>query len=312
MVLNVTEYHADVYYNSQTGERVHATFSDGIKDDVNYDGSIRAFLFLLNNDCCTSIDKSRKFLSNLTNGKLNISKGIISKLSQEFALKTEPERRAAYADMLLSSVMHTDCTNAKINGKICYVYICALPNGKALYFAREKKGHDGVKGIVTEDYQGILVHDHELTFYNYGSEHQECLAHVLRYLKDSIDNEPDRTWNKEMRSLVQEIIHFRNEIQSSETVDAEEVSKFEKRYLEILETAKKEYEDIPPGNHYKEGYNLFLRMEKYMQNHLLFLHDPGYPPLIMKPNDYCGIIRGNRRRQCHSGVSKASIISASA
>ncbi len=44
MVLNVTEYHADVYYNSHTGERAHAAFPDGVIDDVNYDGSIRAFL----------------------------------------------------------------------------------------------------------------------------------------------------------------------------------------------------------------------------------------------------------------------------
>ena len=34
-VLDVTEYHADVYYNSQTGERVHAAFLDGVIDDVN-------------------------------------------------------------------------------------------------------------------------------------------------------------------------------------------------------------------------------------------------------------------------------------
>lgn len=27
MMLDVTEYHADVYYNSKTGERVHAAFS---------------------------------------------------------------------------------------------------------------------------------------------------------------------------------------------------------------------------------------------------------------------------------------------
>ncbi len=164
MVLDVKEYHADVYYNSQTGERVHAAFPDSVIDDVNYDGSIRAFLFLLNNDCCTSIDKSRKFLSDLTDGKLNISKGMISKLSREFALKTEPERREAYADMLLSPVMHTDCTNGRENGKSCQIYVCATPDGKALYFAREKKGHEGVKGTVTEDYQGILVHDHDITF----------------------------------------------------------------------------------------------------------------------------------------------------
>ena len=48
MVLDVTEYHADVYYNAKTGERVHAAFPDGVTDDVNYDGSIRAFLFLVN------------------------------------------------------------------------------------------------------------------------------------------------------------------------------------------------------------------------------------------------------------------------
>ena len=33
MVLNVTEYHADVYYNSHTGERAHAAFPDGVIDD---------------------------------------------------------------------------------------------------------------------------------------------------------------------------------------------------------------------------------------------------------------------------------------
>lgn len=297
MVLDVTEYHADVYYNSKTGERVHAAFPDGIKDDVNYDGSIRAFLFLLNNDCCTSIDKSRKFLSDLTGGKLNISKGMVSRLSREFALKTEPERRAAYADMLLSPVMHTDCTNAKVNGKSHYVHICALPGGKALYFAREKKGHKGVKGTVTEDYQGILVHDHELTYYNYGADHQECLAHVLRYLKDSMDNEPERTWNKEMRSLVQEMIHFRNGVQPPEIPDPEAVSRFEKRYLEILEKAKKEYENVPPGDYYRDGYNLYLRMEKYMQNHLLFLHDSRIPATN---NEAERLLRNYKRKQAQA------------
>ena len=233
--LNVREYHADVYYNTKTGERVHAAFPAGVVDEVNYDGSIRAFLFLLNNDCCVSIDKSRRFLSDLTGGKLNISKGMISKLSREFALKTAHERRNAYADMLLSPVMHTDCTNAGKNGKGCQVYVCAVPDGKVLYFAREKKGHEGIKGTVTEDYQGILVHDHDVTFYNYGADHQECLAHVLRYLKDSIENEPGRNWNKEMRSLLQEMIHFRNGIQLPHKPDPKTISGFEKRYQAVLE-----------------------------------------------------------------------------
>lgn len=294
MVLDVTQYHADVYYNAKTGERVHAAFPDGVINDVNYDGSIRAFLFLLNNDCCASIDKSRKFLSDLTGGKLNISKGMISR---EFALKTEPERRAAYADMLFSPVMHTDCTNARENGKGCYVYVCATPDGKALYFARAKKGHEGEKGTVAEDYQGILVHDHDITFYSYGTDHQECLAHVLRYLKDSMDNEPGRVWNKEMHGLIQEMIHFRNETLLSCNLDPEKISGFEERYLKILETARKEYEDIPANAYYKDGYNQFLGMEKYMQNHLLFLHDFRVPATN---NEAERLLRNYKRKQAQA------------
>ena len=55
-----------------------------------------------------------------------------------------------------------------VNGESAYVYVCATPDEqKVLYFARKKKGHEGVKGTVTEDFQGILVHDHEITFYKY-------------------------------------------------------------------------------------------------------------------------------------------------
>jgi len=56
-----------------------------------------------------------------------------------------------------------------------------------------------------EDYEGIIVQDHEATFYKFGADHQGCLAHILRGLKDSIENEPDRTWNKEIHTLIQEM-----------------------------------------------------------------------------------------------------------
>ena len=91
--MNVTEYQADVYYNSTTRERIHAVFPSGVVDDVNYDGSIKALLFLLNTDGAVSIDKSRRFLSDLTGGKLKISKGMINKLCREFSNKTKAEQK---------------------------------------------------------------------------------------------------------------------------------------------------------------------------------------------------------------------------
>ena len=275
--LNVIEYKADVYRNSKTGETYHAEFPDGVVDDVNYGSSVRAFLFLLNNDCCVSIDKCRDFLKNLTDGKLEISKGMISKLSKEFAEKSEPLRKSAVSEMFLYPVMHTDCTNTRVNGQSAYVFICAAPEGPALYYAREVKGHAGVAGTLVEDYQGILIHDHEKTFYKYGSAHQECLAHVLRYLKGSMENEPERTWNRDMHSLLQEMIHYVNGLKSGEERDSVKILEYETRYDQILKTALTEYEDVPCCDYYRDGFNLATRMKEYRDAHLLFLHDSRVP-----------------------------------
>ena len=295
--MHVTEYHADVYYNSKTGERIHAPFPQGVIDDVNYGGNLRAFLFLLNNDCCTSIDKSRRFLSDLTDGKINISKGMINNLCRSFAQKTESQRKEIFCDMLLSPVMHTDCTNARVNGESSYVFVCAVPDDGVLYFARDKKGHDGIKGTVVEDYQGTLVHDHDVTFYKYGTGHQECLAHVLRYLKDSMDNEKDRTWNRQMHSLRQEMIHYRNGLSESEEPDPQTVSEFEERYKTILSIAGDEYDYEPPGKYYRDGYNLYKRMKKYKKDHLLFLHNKNVPATN---NEAERLLRKYKRKQAQA------------
>ncbi|MDO5411801.1 MAG: transposase [Lachnospiraceae bacterium] len=275
--LNVIEYKADVYRNSKTGETCHAEFPDGVVDDVNYGSSIRAFLFMLNNDCCVSIDKCRDFLKNLTGGKLEISKGMISKLSKEFAEKSEALRKSAVSEMFLYPVVHADCTNARVNGRSAYVFVCAAPDGPALYYAREVKGHVGVAGTLIEDYQGILIHDHEKTFYRYGSAHQECLAHVLRYLKGSMENEPERTWNKDMHSLLQEMIHYVNGLEPGEEREPAKLLEYETRYDEILETGLNEYAYVPCSDYYRDGFNLATRMKEYRDAHLLFLHDSRVP-----------------------------------
>lgn len=275
--LDVIEYKADTYRNSRTGEICHAQFPAGVIDDVNYGSSVKAFLFLLNNDCCVSIDKCRDFLKNLTGGKLEISKGMISKLSQEFAEKSEPLRKTAASELFLYPVLHTDCTNVRVNGQSAYVFICAAPDGPALYYAREVKGHAGVAGTLAEDYQGVLVHDHEKTFYRYGSAHQECLAHVLRYLKGSMENEPERTWNKAMHSLLQEMIHYVNGLGSVEQREPEKILEYETRYDQILETALDGYADDPCSDYYREGFNLATRLKEYREAHLLFLHNSRVP-----------------------------------
>ena len=55
------------------------------------------------------------------------------------------------------------------------------------------------------------------------------------------------------------------------------------RYDAIVRTAAKEYEDDPPSDYYRDGYNLYLRMAEYKHNHLLFLSNP----LVEPDNNLC-------------------------
>ena len=107
-------------------------------------------------------------------------------------------------------------------------------------------------------------------------------------------NEPDRTWNKKMHSLIRKMIHYRNNLPPETDCSMEKIAEFESRYEEILHKAKEEYEYIPPNKYYKEGYNLYLRMAKYMSNYLLFLHDYRIP---ITNNEAERLLRGYKQKQ---------------
>jgi len=97
-----------------------------------------------------------------------------------------------------------------------------------------------------------------------------------------------------MRALVQEMIHYRNGLPEEAPPDTEKVRGYEERYRAILQKAKEEYEYIPASEYYKDGYNLYLRMEEYMSNHLLFLHDHRVPATN---NEAERLLRGYKRKQ---------------
>jgi len=274
----VDEYCTPEFRHRITRQRVHADFPEGVVNDVNYGGSVKAFSFLMNNYCNVSIDKTREFLSELTGGQLEISRGMINGLSKEFSNKTRKEQADAFADLLRGPVMGADFTSARVNGKTAQVLVCANDD-TAMYFAREQKGHAGIKDTPVEHYSGILLHDHDKTFYSYGRLHQECLAHILRYLIASVKFEKEREWNTQMRDLIREMIHYRNVLDADADAEADNdiVQGFEKRYLDILETAKTEYANIPPSGYYKDGYNLYKRLLEYKDSHLLFLYDKNVP-----------------------------------
>lgn len=268
--VSITEYRSQIFRNRITGSRYHAPFPKGVVNEFNYGSNAKALAFLLNNYCNVSIDKTSELIQEISDGKIILSKGMINSLPKRFSVATENDRKHIYSMLLMAPSMHTDFTPGRVNGKCVQVSIFTNPD-ETLYHFSEHKGHKGIAGTPVEHYLQILVHDHDATFYHYGGEHQECLAHILRYLQDAIDNEPELTWHKQMKELFSEIIH---EAKQDRYFSPERILQIETKYDTIVQLASEEYKQHPPNKYFPEGFNLYKRMIAYKKNHLLFLSHP--------------------------------------
>ena len=275
----VIEYRTPEFRDLKTGQRVHAAFPDGVVDDVNYDGTVKALAYMLNNECNVSIGKTRRFLSESSHGKIDISDGMICNLSRQFSRKTQEERDELFEKLRNAPVMHTDFTFGRVNGTTGAVIITATPDGTVLYQARKQKGDEGVKGSPLENYEGTVVSDHESALIKHGKRHQECLIHINRYMKSSMENEPGRTWSREMSRWITKSIEYWDRINEGKAEhDLSESMKLIAEYDRIMEKAREEYEYEPPSRYYREGYNTYKRMYEERERYVLFLLDPSVPP----------------------------------
>ena len=279
LVVETTKYRTQIFRNRKNGSRVHAKFPENVKDDVNYDGTVKACAYLLKDKCNVSIGNVKDFLREISNGELDLSTGMISNLTKEFSSKTDQERDEIFLKLYSSPVLHADFTFGRVAGKQGTVLICADEDGTVLYQSKDKKGDEGVKGSPLEFYKGITVTDHEAALIKHGEKHQECLSHISRYLVGSIENEKNLTWNKLMKEWISESVAYWNNIKKgAEQEDNQKDTNFLNRYDEMVELAKKEYDYEPPNDYYREGYNLYKRMYETREDYVLFLKDKSVPP----------------------------------
>jgi len=266
--VNVTNYVTDEYRNRKTGARCHAPFPPGIVNDVNYGSSLKAFAFLLNNYYNVSISKTKQCISDITKGIVNISTGTICNLSSEFSAATEAERAKIFSLLTHSDVLYSDATVSNVNGKRKTVIVCTNKD-QVLYQHVDHKGHDGLSQTPVNNFEGTIIHDHDKTYYSYGSSHQECLAHVLRYLIGATELEPGLTWHKQMHELIQKMIHTSKNNKS--VIPKDTIKALTDKYNAILEIASKEYDENPPDRYFMDGFNLYKRLSAYKKEHLYFL-----------------------------------------
>lgn len=293
----VTQLHVMTYYvprfrNRKTGGYINADCPPGLKDDVNPSPETKAMIIYLTYMANLGVKKCQDVLSNLTSNQYVPSTGFINQLPIEFALKSSAELAGVYAELLGVHALHVDGTIIRVGGRQYNVTICVCGN-RVLYFFRPRKGYAGVKNTPIEQTCAILIHDHAVEYYSYGSGHQECLEHVKRYLKRSIEQEPDLTWNIQMydfiKKLMAEAKKADKERESRVGDDAENISinpdnpharftaeaikEYKEEFQRILDIGMQEYEKFPAKDWFRDGKNLCTRLNEDPNAYLLFLED---------------------------------------
>ena len=299
MIIFSDIYLVPSFRNIHTGAHKQADCPHDLHNEVNYSPEYKATLMAATQGANLSVQKALDFVELMTHNPGSIpSTGFVSDLPLEFAIKSGAEQSAVYEKLLHVHSLHVDGTVVKI-GRRQYNLVIVTSSPYSMYFFRPMKGHDSVKGTPIEQTVGILVHDHDVTYYSYGAGHQECLEHILRYLTRSIEEERDLSWAIEAKKLIQGMIHAAkeadkkwredhpDEVPHSESDDFSEdedmkvqprfseemIAEFKKELLEVTEKGLEEYERHPAKKWFKDGYNACKRLHDDPDSYLLFLKD---------------------------------------
>ena len=279
VVAITTEWQAKSSWCPDCHEELYPPFPAELKNEENYGTNIRAFLSYLTDGLNVSIDNARGFLRELTDSEVDVSKGYVANIKLEFESRAKANVDEIFQAITLSPYVGVDATFMRSGAHISYIYNYNTPY-LTYYQASDKKGDVPLQLGPLKDSQATIIGDHDKSYYAYGLKHGECNAHILRYLKGVIQNEPKRLWAKDMKCILDDAYKIAHAARGKEGfVSKSSYEEISERYDAALEKAYAEYiKDGPYNSKYKpEGIALFKRLKEYKDNHLLFLKDPNVP-----------------------------------
>lgn len=242
------------------------------KSQVFYGSTIKALAAELYGIGVVSILRIQEIIRSITNGVLEISAGALYGFCRKLSELAQPSLKQIETHILNGTVAYTDATVVTVDGN--QAYIRNISNEKAVrFFAMENKNIPALSKIwLLAHFSGIFVHDHETSLYRFGTGHGECNVHLLRYLRKNMED-CKNTWSQHMTDLLYEMKECVEKYAKSEKqrIPDEKMTTFLKRYDEIIQLGRIENTQTRPKWAKSEEKSLLNRLEKYKDNHLLFL-----------------------------------------
>lgn len=261
------------------GKEYMPKIPQNLANPIQYSENIKTIIPVIKNISNMSVETTQNVFNTLFKG-LPISIGWIHKQDKIIAKKCEPivEKLKQYLELV--EVAHADETSLKIGDKLgtCISFSDSKVVVYGMFLNKSKESFDEF-GIF-QKYLGILVHDHNKTYYMYDAmKHAECNAHITRYLKHVIELFK-RKGAENLKNFLLNI--YKEKLQAitdeKSSLGEERTKEIEKEYLAILDEWEEEYNQAIKkfkriSKPYKDEYNLMKRLREYKEKHLKFITD---------------------------------------
>lgn len=284
-----TVYEVDVICQTIVIEhRIHEDYEPSPSDpiappkdrQVIYGSNVKALTAVFNVKFNLSHQKVSSLLSMLSEGKISPCKGSSYNWVKLFVEAAKEEKLELERKLLQEETVYTDSTVMVVGGKTRNnVRVCASKNGPTVYTALETKTKEEIANkTMLGAFLNTTVSDHEAATLKFGKVRQECVVHILRYLRQN-SLETGHEWSDEMFDLLTHCIHERKVLLEEAQKAGIEVTSFpeefidsvSKKYDEILEKGFEENKADSDAWYYSQELALLNRMRNFKEDTLYFL-----------------------------------------
>lgn len=278
--VEVTEHRSEIKVCSGCGERVKGDFPAGVTQPVQYGPRIKAQAVYLNNYQLIPLARTSELLGDFY-GHVPTEAFVLAS-NAAVIQQVEGSLEAIKQQLINAEVVHYDESGLRVEGKLNWLH-SAGTNRLTYYGVHPKRGKDAMKAIgILPLFEGIAVHDHWKSYFTFDNcQHSLCNAHHLRELR-FIYEQYEQPWAQEMSKL---LLDSKDAVDTEKshhktTLAAEQLSRFEQRYDEIIAQGLEANPPpvIPPPK--KRGRkkqsppkNLLDRLQQFKPQVLAFMYD---------------------------------------
>lgn len=244
------------------------------RSDVTYGENVKALAVALYSEGVMANNRIADFLNAASGNELGLSSGSIYGFCKRFSDNAKISMLHLEEELLSENVVATDATTVTVNGEQNYIRNFSTEK-TVVFHALKKKTIPALKQLeFLKKFSGIFVHDHETALYHFGTGHGECNVHLIRYLRKNTE-ETKNQWSDKMMQLLCEMNSERKELisQGIRSFSEDRIKAYEKYYMDLISQGRCENKQTKHKYAKSDEKMLLNRMEKYKENHLLFLHN---------------------------------------